>query len=155
MSDVTGEVSRHLASLRVRLAARAAGAWRLFEGERLEQLGFSAAPDMALATARGFATASRLVSLHDRSLGIVLAAVERRRTVSFARDLPADRGSGYWLRAFGAERSVAVPIEGPDGLVVGVVSVALNAGGVSDDDIEARIRDEATAWFSEPETDAL
>jgi hypothetical protein len=155
MSEIIGEVSRHLAALRVRLDARAAGAWRLFDGERLEQLGFNAAPDMELATARGFAAATRHVPLDNPSLGIVLAAVERRRTVSVARDLPADRGSGYWLRAFGAERSVAVPIEGTAGLVVGVVSVALNAGGVSDDDIEVRIRAEATAWFSEPETDAL
>ena len=48
--------------------------------------------------------------------------------VSIPADLPADKGSAYWLNYFEADRSVAVPILGPDGLIAGVVAVAMPEG---------------------------
>jgi hypothetical protein len=51
--------------------------------------------------------------------------------ISRAEELPPDSGSGRWLRAFGASRSVAVPIIDAKGSVRGVISVALPAGNKS------------------------
>src|SRR5271157_4115512 len=65
------------------------------------------------------------VELSQKNLGIVAAAREGRPVVSRASDLPEDSGSGRWLRAFGASRSVAEPIRSRDGRVDGVLSVAL------------------------------
>lgn len=94
-------------------------------GDSLLQLAFEAAPDMPDAVARGFAEATRVVPLDRLELGIVKAAVERRTVVSVAVDLDPTAGSGYWLRAFGADRSVAVPRRDRSGTVVGVFSVAM------------------------------
>jgi hypothetical protein len=117
-------VRERLAALRARVVGRAAGAWRV-EAGRLEQVAFDPAPDLTPEVAEGFAQATRSVELARGDLGIVRAAVSGRVVVSLASGLPADRGSGYWLRAFGASRSVAVPIAGEDGEVSLVVSVAL------------------------------
>jgi hypothetical protein len=110
-------------SLRESLNARAAGFWRVLP-DRLDQLAFSAAPDMLPAVALEFATATQSVPLDNPSLGIVQAATLRRTAVSIADQLPQDQGSGFWLRAFGAACSIAVPIE-QGGVLLGVLSVAL------------------------------
>jgi hypothetical protein len=120
-------VKSSLAALRARLQARAAGAWRV-EGDRLEQVAFNPAHDLPIEVEEGFAAATRSVELSLVDLGIVRAALTAQVTVSLANELPADRGSGYWLRAFGATRSVAVPILGGDGKVALVVSIALGPG---------------------------
>jgi hypothetical protein len=119
-----------LDTLLARLDARAAGVWRV-EGDRLVQLAFKAAGDMPRDVAEGFAAATSEVALDRLELGIVGAVVERRRKVSLAAVLPEGSGSGYWLRAFGASRSVAVPV-GPF-----VVSVALAEDGPTDNEVEA------------------
>jgi hypothetical protein len=118
------EIRERLASLRSRLSARAAGAWWI-SGDRLEQAAFDAAPDMPIEVADRFAAATRSVELDRVDLGIVRAAMTGRVVVSIVDLLPPDAGSGFWLRAFGAARSVAVPILGPGGDVSAVVSVAL------------------------------
>src|SRR5947209_3438562 len=109
-----------LETLRATLDARAAGWWRL-EGSRMIQVAFAAAADMPEEVSVGFAEATRAVPLSDVSLGIVKAAVEGRPAVSLTDKLPSEVGSGLWLRRFGAERSVAVPVAGPGGRVVAVV----------------------------------
>jgi hypothetical protein len=139
-------VARGLHALRRRLDARAAGAWKV-EGDRLVRLGFDAAGDMEDSVASGFASATTSVPLDRRDLGIVAAVAEGRREVSLAAGLPADAGSGYWLRAFGADRSVAVPISGEGGSILGVVSVALAGSGPGDEDVEAILREESAGWF--------
>jgi hypothetical protein len=154
MPAALAELPRHLAALRARLEARAAGVWQVSRQD-LKALAFDAAPDMASTVAAGFAVATALVSLDRRELGIVAAVLERRPVVSVAAELPADIGSGYWLRAFGASRSVAVPIADQNGLIASVVSVALAARGPSDIDVASLIRAEADEWLSERRTDAL
>jgi hypothetical protein len=109
-----------IASLRVRLNARAAGWWRV-EGDHVVLVAFDAAPDMPAEVSIGFVSATTTVSLARLDLGVVRAAVTNQVAVSRLDELPADTGSGLWLRRFGASRSVAVPT--PDG----VVSVALGA----------------------------
>ena len=118
------DIQLPLAALRSRLSARAAGIWEV-SGDRLEQVAFDAALDMPSEVANRFADATRSVDLARLDLGIVKAAATGRVVVSVADDLPADTGSGYWLRAFGATRSVAAPIVGPGGHITLVVSVAL------------------------------
>jgi hypothetical protein len=143
------EIAPALASVRRRLDARAAGAWRV-EGDRLARLAFDAAPDMPPDVAGRFASMTVSVPLDRRELGIVAAVVEGRRAVSVAAELPADGGSGDWLRKFAADRSVAVPIRDAAGAVVGVVSVALVGPGLTDDEVESRLREAASDWFSSP-----
>jgi hypothetical protein len=154
MPAALAELPRHLAALRARLEARAAGIWQV-RAQNLEALAFDAAPDMASTVAAGFTAATSLVSLDRRELGVVAAVLERRPVVSVAVELPADIGSGYWLRAFGASRSVAVPIADRNGSIASVVSVAMAAGGPSDDNVATMIRAEAAKWLSERRTDAL
>jgi hypothetical protein len=134
-----------LAALRARLNARAAGWWRVGEG-RLEQVAFVAAGDMPEAVASAFAEATRSVPLDQTGLGIVSAAVMGEVTVSRARDLPDDSGSGLWLRRFEAERSVAVPVRDLSGRVSRVVSVALAASPDDDASVAQTIREEAAVW---------
>jgi hypothetical protein len=121
------------------LSARATGLWRV-AGDVLLQRGFAAAVDMPGEVARGFAEATRSVALDLVERGIVKAAVQNAVAVSVAAELPPDVGSGYWLRAFGAERSVAVPLTGPDGVVAAVFSVALAADSRTDAEIAAIVR---------------
>ena len=77
--------------------------------------------------ARGFAEATRSVAAGP---GATSGSSAPPRTgepaVSRAAELPADAGSGLWLRRFGAARSVAVPVRRRLGArSSGVVSVAL------------------------------
>jgi hypothetical protein len=113
-----------LAAVRFRLGGRAAGIWRV-EADRLEQVAFDPAPDLPTEVANGFEAATRSVDRSLLGLGIVKAAASGRVVASVAAELPADSGSGYWLRAFGASRSVAVPVVDDGGRVALVVSIAL------------------------------
>lgn len=106
------------------LFARAAGVWRV-ESDRLVQVGFSSAATLDPEVARRFAEATLSVPLDRIELGIVGAVARGEVEVSIADQLPPDAGSGYWLRAFGALRSVAVPLRHPDGTVRAVAAVAL------------------------------
>ena len=65
------------------------------------------------------------MSLSQTSLGIVTAALTGQPAISRVAELPADSGSGRWLRSFGADRSVAVPWLDQQGSVQGILSVAL------------------------------
>jgi hypothetical protein len=134
-----------LDALRARLGARAAGWWRV-EGDRLEQVAFAAAPDMPEGVARGFAEATRSVPLGQADLGIVRAVLSGGPAVSRADDLPADTGSGLWLRRFGASRSVALPLREGEGAVLAVVSVALAGRTPGDGAVAKALRDEAAGW---------
>ncbi len=116
-----------LASFVAGLDARAAGAWSVADG-RLEQLGFEPGPALPPEVAAGFAAATRSVDAGRLDLGIVRAAATGEVVESVAAGLPSDVGSGYWLRAFGATRSVAVPVLGEGGSVALVASVALGPG---------------------------
>ena len=115
-----------LQSLREALQGRATGLWRL-EGAYLRLVGFAPAPDLDATIAEAFVTATRAVRLDQLALGIVKAFVTRQPAISRTLELPPEVGSGYWLRAFGATRSVAVPLlsanagEPP----LGVLSIAL------------------------------
>jgi hypothetical protein len=134
-------VRERLAALRTRLGGRAAGAWKV-EGNRLEQVAFDSAPDMPAEVAQGFASATRTVDLARLDLGIVKAAESREVVVSVDRELPAEIGSGYWLRAFGAPRSVAVPILDRTGRTAFVVSLALGPE-LDDEAVASAIRGES------------
>ena len=108
------------------LGACAAGYWRLDQdAERLVQLAFVPGVGLDPEVSRQFATATATVPLSQTSLGIVAAALTGQPTVSRVAELPANSGSGRWLRAFGADRSVAVPLSDSRGSVHGVFSVAL------------------------------
>ena len=104
--------------------ARASGLWRV-EGDRLIQVAFVPGPDLDPEVAAQFVEATRSVPRDRLELGIVRAAHEGRVAVSIARDLPAEIGSGRWLRAFGADRSVAVPLANVLGWEAVVLSVAV------------------------------
>src|SRR3954465_40501 len=98
---------QHLAELRVDLEARAAGYW-WHAGNWLEQVAFVASRSLAADVVEGFAEATRSVPLSQTELGIVRAALSGEPTILRVSELPESDGSGYWLRAFGAVRSVAV-----------------------------------------------
>ena len=121
------------------LDARAAGLWRV-EGDQLAQAAFAACADMPAEVARAFATATRSVPITEHALGIVAAVTTCKPCVSRVSELDPAEGSGRWLRAFGAERSVAVPLVDDRGTVVAVLSVALAAGALADDAAADRIR---------------
>src|SRR5262245_14200077 len=115
MTYPTAEGARlHVAELRLDLEARAAGYW-WHAGDWLEQVAFVASPAIGADVVARFAEATRSVALSRTELGIVRAALSGEPTVSRVEDLPEDDGSGYWLRAFGAVRSVAVPLKDPKG----------------------------------------
>ena len=59
--------------------------------------------------------------------------------MSVAGRLPVEVGSGYWLRAFKAQRSVAVPLLDPAGEIRGVLSAALPTLGPPDDEEVAEL----------------
>jgi hypothetical protein len=138
-------MAESVAALMRDLGARAAGLWRVV-GDRLEQVAFVAGPGLPAEVARAFAEATRSVALDREGLGIVRAATGGGPAVSRADALPADSGSGLWLRAFGASRSVAVPVRDRLGDVVAVVSVALPDGPPDDQDVAALLRDAASSW---------
>jgi hypothetical protein len=109
------------------LGARAAGWWRLdHESNRLTQVAF--VPGVGLDTDVGmaFAAATVAVPLGQKNLGIVIAASTGEPAVSRAEELSPDSGSGHWLRAFGANRSIAMPVHNHEGNFIGVISVALS-----------------------------
>lgn len=110
----------------LRLGALAAGYWELEVAEaRLKQVVFVPGPALDDEVGTAFAAATSSVPLSQTGLGIVAAAMGVRPVVSAASELPGDSGSGRWLRAFGASRSVAVPVRAADGTVRGVISIAL------------------------------
>ncbi len=132
-------------ALRVRFGARAAGWWRV-AGDRLERVAFAAAGDLPGGVAGEFAEATRSVPMGEADLGIVRAAASGAAVVSAADDLPADSGSGLWLRRFGAARSVAVPVRDASGRVVGVVALALAGGSADDAEVAGAVRAEGEGW---------
>ena len=142
MRDAGPTPLKCLDALRVRFGARAAGWWRV-DGDRLEQVAFSAAADMPEDVSVGFAGATRSVPMGHGDLGIVRAAATGTPAVSRASELPADSGSGLWLRRFGAARSVAVPVPRGNGWVV---SMALASETPDDASVAAAIRSEAEGW---------
>lgn len=116
------------------LGACAAGYWRLDRASaHLFQVAFVPGVGLNADVAGKFENATQVVPLSQRSLGIVAAASSGRPAISRVGELPADSGSGAWLRAFGASRSVAVPIRETNGDVVGVFSVALPEQVQTDD----------------------
>jgi hypothetical protein len=128
-------------SLRRALGARAAGLWRLDEDRReLVQVAFAPGPELSDEVAAGFAQATRSVGLEQGNLGIVVAVTTGRFASSWAETLPAEVGSGRWLRAFGAVRSVAVPLADVTGRVVSVLSVALPSPEPVDEDVAESVR---------------
>ena len=107
-------------------AACAAGYWKLdHAGQRLVQLSFVPGEKLDPEVGRLFAAATATVPLSQTRLGIVAAVHTGQPAISRVDELPADSGSGRWLRAFGAGRSVAVPWLDAQGAVQGILSVAL------------------------------
>lgn len=104
--------------------ARATGSWR-YHDKRLTIEFFMACPEMKSDVAAGFPQATADVPVTDTGLGIVLAARARQTTQYRAIDLPPDAGSGYWIRAFEADRSVAVPQFDEAGQLIRILSVAV------------------------------
>lgn len=106
--------------------ARAAGLWRLDPDQgALVLMAFAPGTGLDEQVARDFAAATALVPMDRPELGIVKAVLEAAPAVSIASQLNPEMGSGYWLRAFDAERSIAVPLRDTAGTIRGVASVAL------------------------------
>lgn len=142
---MSGEASQpglrnELAALLAELDGLAAGFW-IVAGDHLIQRAFVGAPSLDPAVAGAFAEATGEVPLDRVDLGIVHALQDNSPAITWARDCPADHGSGHWLRAFGADRSVAVPIEGR-----GVVSIA-RAGPGDDQEAARRLREAGLRWL--------
>lgn len=128
------KIRTQIAEVCAALGARAAGYWQLDqETARLIQLGFVPGVGLDPDVGRQFAAATATVPLSQTSLGIVAAALTGQPAVSRVIELPADSGSGHWLRAFGAGRSVAVPLSDTDGSVRAILSVAMPACSHLDD----------------------
>jgi hypothetical protein len=127
-------------TLRRALHAHAAGFWRLGAGDWLELVAFDSGPEVSAEVARAFAEATRSVPLTQADLGIVRAFVAGEVCVARAAELPEESGSGRWLRAFGAVRSVAVPIRDSRGTVRAVFSVALGENPLSEEIVSERVR---------------
>ena len=134
-----------VAVLRARLNARAAGWWRLAE-DTLELVAFAPADDMPETVAEGFAQATASVPLAATGLGIVRAVLSGGPAVSRIDELSADGGSGFWLRRFGAVRTIAVPARDAAGTIVRVVSVALADDQPVDQAVATLIRVAAETW---------
>jgi hypothetical protein len=137
-SEESGDAAQ-LTKLRRRLQAKAAGHWHVCDGVLC--LGaFVPSPELSPDVSDGFVRATHSVSLARVELGIVKAAATGVTAVSKVDDLDAESGSGYWLRAFGADRSVAVPLANAQGRVTEVVSVAVEPSDRTDEAVEALIR---------------
>ena len=134
-----------VAALLSSLNARAAGLW-LVEGERLAQVAFVPCAELADEAARGFAEATLSVPLAQPDLGIVRAVLSGDVAVSRTSEFSEATGSGRWLRAFDAERSVAVPLRDEDGTVRGVFSVAMPGVTPDDGTVADQIRAAAEGW---------
>jgi hypothetical protein len=137
-------IREQVSALCAEFGACAAGYWSLHsDRRRLIQVVFVAGVGLDPSVGEEFAAATREVSLSDETLGIVVAVSTGQTAVSEAANLAADAGSGRWLRAFGASRSVAVPIRTEDGMIRGVFSIALRAETMIDDRLIARRIQEA------------
>jgi hypothetical protein len=140
------EFRQHVASLRLDLEARAAGYWWL-AGDWLEQIAFAPSPTLDEDVAHRFAEATRSVPISaGTEFGIVRAALTNSPAISRVSELPDDAGSGYWLRAFGAIRSVAVPLHDAKGAVRAVASVALAESDLDDQTVAERIHAAVREW---------
>ncbi len=135
-----------VADLRAAIQARAAGLWHV-EPTRLVLRAFVPAPDLDETVAQDFADATRSLRRDQRHLGIVEACAADAVVVSRAAALPAEIGSGRWLRAFHATRSVAVPLHDASGRVIGILSVALGDDPRGDDDVAAVVREHGGRWL--------
>jgi hypothetical protein len=131
-----------LAELATCLNARAAGLWRV-EATDLVQVAFWSALDLDNDVAEAFSRATQRVDRSRTELGIVGAVVVGIARISVARDLSAEKGSGYWLRQFDADRSIAVPLV-REGVSVAVASVAIR--GLEDDSVIARVQEFLESW---------
>jgi hypothetical protein len=145
MGPPSSDPQELVATVLAELGARAAGLWKV-EGDRLAQVVFVAGPELSDEVAAGFADATRSVDLTQTGLGIVSAARTGEAAVSLATARPEHSGSGGWLRRFGASRSVAVPLHGLGGAVVGVLSVALAADQPDSETVAARLRVAGRRW---------
>jgi hypothetical protein len=122
--EMSDAAMRAVAYVHERAGARATGCWR-FEPGRLLIEAFVACAEMKPEVARDFPVATADVPVTDTGLGIVLAARTRQVTEYRAIDLPPDAGSGFWLRGFEADRSIAVPQLDSAGNLVRILSVAV------------------------------
>jgi hypothetical protein len=124
-----------------RLNARAAGCWRIADdGRTLEQTAFASAPEMPADVASAFASATRSVPLERADLGIVCAATTGQVVIVHADQASGATGSARWLREFGAERSVSLPLREDSGTVRFVMAVALTPESPDDSSVAAILR---------------
>lgn len=137
--DESPPVRDRLAALLALLGGRAVGLWRV-EGEALVQVEFLASPALDPEIAAAFGRATLAVPLSKADLSIVRAAVGRAPFVWVAADHPEDVGSGLWLRAFEADRSVAVPFLDDEGRTAAVLSIAMAGMLPEDEAVIARVR---------------
>lgn len=120
--------------------ARATGFW-IVESETLRCVLFRPADDLDPGVAAGFADATASVPRHRLDLGIVEASENGRVAVASLADHPEETGSGHWLRAFQAVRSIAVPLRDSSGAVRAVWAIAIGDDGVPPEHIAQRIRE--------------
>ncbi len=138
-SDLEPALAR-LEALRQTLNARAAGLWTC-QANRVHLVAFLPAPDMPAQVVSGFSEATRNVPFERVELGCVQAAATREVVTAWAEKLPDDGGSGTWLHAFEAARSVAVPILDQAGQSRAVVAIALpETCPLSEADVTRRLR---------------
>ncbi len=137
-STYSGQLCAQVESVQSTLNARAVGFWK-HEDRRLSLKCFIGAPDLPTEVGQKFQASAGEVGLELRELGIVKAVALRSVAVSLAGLLPVETGSGYWLRSFGAARSVAVPLEDSEGEIYAVFSAALPTIGPPDDDAVASL----------------
>lgn len=140
-------ITEVLAALIARLDGRAAGFW-LREGDTLRQVAFQSAADLPDSVRVGFMDATREVPLSLLELAIVSACLEGKPILSLAETLPPELGSGYWLRAFGAACSLAVPILGTDSGPTGVLSVATRVVPAAPEEVAALLRTTGATMLS-------
>lgn len=122
--NISPHVEKAVAFVHQQAGARATGSWR-YADKRLYLESFKACSEMNPEVASGFPLATADVPVTDTGLGIVLAARSKEVTEYRAEDLPPDAGSGYWLRGFEADRSIAVPQLDNSGNLVRILSVAV------------------------------
>lgn len=138
--------------VQMKAEAVATGSWKYdAESRRLLLEGFQHAADMPKAVAEGFTKATADVPVTDTGLGIVLAARAMAQTEYRAEDLPPDSGSGYWLRQFGADRSIALPQTDSGGKLIRILSVAVKGLDRSPDDYADMIRRAYDIFIANPE----
>lgn len=122
--EIDQAVVNAVSHVHAKACAVATGSWK-YHDRRLALEFFKACPEMKPEVAAGFPQATADVPVTDTGLGIVLAARAGQTTEYRAIDLPPDAGSGYWIRAFEADRSVAVPQFDTSGQLIRILSVAV------------------------------